>query len=148
MTQRDNPIGEEELHAYLDGALDAARRLAIALYLADHPEEAARLEAFRAQKEAFRLLFDRALDQPVPDRLRRVMRRRSARAMLRRYTWALICGGAIGGVVLGGHALGDRLTAPRSGLLSAPPPQGRHDSGYPILPPAPPQPRQPRSADI
>jgi anti-sigma factor RsiW len=146
MTQGDRPIGEEELHAYLDGALEPARRLAIALYLADHPEEAARLEAFRAQKEVFRLLFDRALDQPVPARLLRVIRRGSARALLRRYTWAFICGGAIGGLVIGGQALSDRLAAPRDGLISVPPPQGPHDSGYPVLPPAPRQP--PRSVDI
>lgn len=74
MQPRD-AIKEEELHAYVDGALDAGRRLDIALYLASAPFEAARVEAFRAQKEGVHALFDHIIDQPTPKKLRRVLLR-------------------------------------------------------------------------
>jgi len=72
-------IEEEELHAYIDGVVDRERRLDIALYLARHPADAARVEAYRAQREGFSALFDHLLDQPPPDRLREVMRRAAPR---------------------------------------------------------------------
>src|SRR5215510_15353419 len=42
------PITEQELHAYLDGELPDARRAAVEAYLREHPEDARRLEAYRA----------------------------------------------------------------------------------------------------
>src|SRR5690242_11740011 len=63
---REATVSDDELHAYMDGALDPMRRLEIASYLAGHPLEAARAEAFRAQREGLRALFDHVLDQPVP----------------------------------------------------------------------------------
>ncbi|HEX7967048.1 MAG TPA: hypothetical protein VF502_02425, partial [Stellaceae bacterium] len=76
--QPDHPISEEELHAYVDGDVDPARRLDIAVYLADHPLEAARTEAFRALNDGVHALFDQVLDQPLPKRLRKLMARRAA----------------------------------------------------------------------
>jgi len=60
-------LSDEELNAYIDGALSARERLEVATYLASHPAEAARSEAFRAQKEGFRALFDYVLDLPIPE---------------------------------------------------------------------------------
>jgi hypothetical protein len=77
-------IDEEDLHAYIDGALDRERRFDVALYLAHHPADAARAEAYRAQREGISALFDDVLDQPPPDRLRRTLRRPRARAASRR----------------------------------------------------------------
>lgn len=70
MRQPGQAPSEQELHAYIDGGLDPARRLEVAVYLARHPGDAARGEAFRAQKEGIRALFDHVLDQPVPEHLR------------------------------------------------------------------------------
>lgn len=67
-------ITEDDLHAYVDGTLERPRRLAVALYLVDHPGDAARVEAFRAQKEAVHLLFGSVLDEPLPQRLMRALR--------------------------------------------------------------------------
>jgi anti-sigma factor RsiW len=41
MSDPVRPIAEEELHAYVDGQLDADRRSAVQRYLQDHPEVAA-----------------------------------------------------------------------------------------------------------
>ena len=95
----DQPISEDELHAYVDGDIAPGRRLDIALYLARHPEEAARMEVFRAQREAIRALFDDIAHQPVPPRLRRLMRRHAQRRARRRRT-GMVVGIAAAAVVL------------------------------------------------
>lgn len=77
-------ITEDDLHAYVDGTLDRPRRLAVALYLVSHPEEAARVEAFRAQKEAVNILFGSVVDEPLPQRLKRALRLNLGAALRRR----------------------------------------------------------------
>ena len=95
---RDRVISEEELHAYVDGAAEPARRLDIALFLARHPHDAARIESFRAQNAAIHALFDPDLAQPVPPRLRRSVRRQGTRSALRRYfAWAFAVAAWIAG---------------------------------------------------
>ena len=54
------PITEQELHAYLDGELPDARRAAVEAYLREHPEDARRLEAYRADGKAIARIFSRA----------------------------------------------------------------------------------------
>jgi anti-sigma factor RsiW len=54
------PIKEEELHAYLDGELPDARRAAVEAYLREHPDDARRLEAYRADGEAIARIFSHA----------------------------------------------------------------------------------------
>jgi anti-sigma factor RsiW len=76
------PISDEDLHAYLDGALEAERLLHIARHLARHPPAAARAESFRAQNAAMHALFDEILREPVPRRLRRLTQRHPARSAL------------------------------------------------------------------
>ncbi len=76
---------EDELHAYVDGELPADRRDAVEAWLASHPEDAARVAAWRAQAEAIRARYGAVIHEPVPDRLtldritrrRRVLGRRS-----------------------------------------------------------------------
>lgn len=63
------PISESELHAYVDGVLPAPRIAEVEAYLEDHPEEAARVAAYRAQVTALHREFDAVLDEPVPARL-------------------------------------------------------------------------------
>jgi anti-sigma factor RsiW len=66
------------LHAYIDGELAEDRRAVVAAYLRDHPAEARRLEAYRADGDALARLFSRAGDlrsaqsAPAPLRLRRL----------------------------------------------------------------------------
>jgi anti-sigma factor RsiW len=65
------PVTEADLHAWLDGELPEVRRRDVEQYLDHHPEEAARLAAYRRQNEALSELYDAVLDEPVPRRLRR-----------------------------------------------------------------------------
>lgn len=62
-------VTEADLHAYVEGVLPAARVAEIEAYLAERPEEAARLAAYRAQIAAMRREFDPVLDEPPPRRL-------------------------------------------------------------------------------
>ncbi len=57
MIDRDSPVTEDELHAYVDGELPADRRGAVEAWLASHPDDAARVAAWRAQAEAIRARY-------------------------------------------------------------------------------------------
>jgi len=57
MIDRDSPITEDELHAYIDGELPADRMEAVIAWLADHPEQAVQVASWRAQAERIRSRF-------------------------------------------------------------------------------------------
>ena len=63
------PITEADLHAYVDGQLPAGREREIDAYLADRPDEAQRIAAYRAQKRELHVLFDPVLAEVPPRRL-------------------------------------------------------------------------------
>jgi anti-sigma factor RsiW len=63
-------ITEADLHAYVDGALAQARRLAVEEYLANHPQEAERVRAYQSQKQALQALFNPVAEEAVPEHLR------------------------------------------------------------------------------
>jgi len=65
------PIEENDLQAYADNQLDPARRAEIATYLAAHPEDAKRVQAYQRQNELLSAMFDPVLEEPVPAPLRR-----------------------------------------------------------------------------
>lgn len=58
-------LTEEDLHAYLDGELAEDRHALVEAHLAEHPEDTARLQAYRADGEAIARLFSRA--EHLPD---------------------------------------------------------------------------------
>ncbi|HEX7817586.1 anti-sigma factor [Dyella sp.] len=82
-----NPLipTEDELHAYVDGQLDVARRAQVQAWLDDHPEMAAEVAAWRRQAETLRtalptyLLPTNAALDPVA--VRRTVRRRRQRRL-------------------------------------------------------------------
>ena len=76
------PVTEADLHAYVDGVLPPARAAEVDAYLAERPEDAARVAAYREQLVALRREFDPVLDEPLPQRLR-VPRFYRARPLLR-----------------------------------------------------------------
>lgn len=63
-------ITEADLQAYVDTAQPEARRGEVEDYLAAHPAEAERLQAYLAQKQALRARFNPVLDEPLPENLR------------------------------------------------------------------------------
>lgn len=69
--------GDTELHAYVDGALDADTRRAVEERLAAHPEDAARVAEYLAQRKALHARYDAVLDEPIPEILRMAAARRS-----------------------------------------------------------------------
>jgi anti-sigma factor RsiW len=59
-------ISEEDLHAFIDGELEAARAGEIAAVLARDHALAARVAAFRADKEELARVYGPLIDKPVP----------------------------------------------------------------------------------
>lgn len=69
-------MDEHELHAYVDGALPEARRLEVEAWLAAHPDDAARVQAWSDHNHALHAAFDDVLNEPLPLDLVRATRRR------------------------------------------------------------------------
>jgi anti-sigma factor RsiW len=65
-------ITEADLHAYVDGQLPETRRAEVEDYLSSQPEAAARVRAYRVQRDALRQHFDPVLDEEIPASLRRL----------------------------------------------------------------------------
>lgn len=63
---KQHPVTEADLHAYVDGGFPQSRRAEIDAYLAQRPEEAKRLQAYRQQKEDLRALFNPVMEEPIP----------------------------------------------------------------------------------
>lgn len=111
MIDRDSPVTEEELHAFVDGELPADRQEAVAAWLAAHPEQAALIAAWRAQADGIRARYGAVADEPVPERLKleQVIRRdrssgRSWAALAAAATVAFMVGGAVGWMAHGASA--------------------------------------------
>lgn len=78
---------EAELHALVDNRLDPRRAVEVDAWLDGNPEQAARVHAWRAQKEALHAAFDKVLDEPAPDRLRRAAAKRSMPRLVAAVAW-------------------------------------------------------------
>lgn len=85
-------IGEIDLHAYVDGQLDAARRAEVEAYLAAHPEAAATVQHFRAQLHALHVNYDGVMNEPIPLRLTNALQPRPWTRGLAAATAWLVCG--------------------------------------------------------
>lgn len=63
-----NSIHIDELHAYADGRLPAARRAVVEAYLAAHPHAAAEVAGWRKTDAQLHRALDPLLNEPVPQR--------------------------------------------------------------------------------
>jgi len=63
------PVTEDELHAYVDNELPGERRADVEAWLASHPEDAERVQSWRAMAEALHARYDQVANEPVPRRL-------------------------------------------------------------------------------
>jgi len=68
MIDRDSPVTEDELHAYVDGMLPPDRKRAVEAWLTTHPDAAARVAEWRAQADAVRMRYGAIPEEPVPPR--------------------------------------------------------------------------------
>ena len=69
MTERDIPVTEDELHAYVDNELPADRRQTVEAWLTAHPDDAGRVEAWKALGDQLRHRYGGVIDEPVPHHL-------------------------------------------------------------------------------
>ncbi len=69
MSDAQRQISEIELHAYVDGRLDATRQREVEAFLKANPDVAARVQAYRQQNKMLHAMFDPVLREPVPGEL-------------------------------------------------------------------------------
>src|SRR6202022_68159 len=62
-------ITEDELHAYVDNELPAERRGDVEAWLSAHPDDAGRVQSWRAMAESLHARYDSVADEAVPKRL-------------------------------------------------------------------------------
>ncbi|MEA3025900.1 MAG: hypothetical protein QOF91_1185 [Alphaproteobacteria bacterium] len=108
MVDHNTTVTEDELHVFVDGELPADRREAVETWLASHPEDAARVAAWRAQAEAIRARYGAVTREPVPHRLTLRWITRSRRswgtAAAAAAVVAFILGGVAGWIARGASA--------------------------------------------
>jgi anti-sigma factor RsiW len=87
MNQR--PITEDDLHAYVDHALEPERRAEVESYLGAHPDVAKRIAAFAGQRDLLRAALAPIANEPVPAdlNLERIIENRRRRPS--RFSWAI-----------------------------------------------------------
>lgn len=92
------PIGDDDLHAYVDGRLLPARRAEVEAWLADHPEDATRAQFYARVNAELHRHFDPVLTEPVSDAMTHPSKARGAPIWRRAAIGAAcIAIGAIGG---------------------------------------------------
>lgn len=111
-------VTEADLHAYLDGQLAPDRQAMVTRWLADHPEEAARVKSYRVQRDGLRQALAPVIDEPLPANLdlrlgARPSRFRFGQAMVAASMAALFLAG--GGT---GWVLRDWNAAPTAGTAA------------------------------
>lgn len=112
-------ILEEDLHAFVDNALDPARRREVQAYVDRHPEAALQVSEFLAQRQALRAAIAPVADEPVPPRLNLARLLDENRTRQQRMPWrmaaAVLLAFSLGS--LGGWSLRDGM--PQGGGLAA-----------------------------
>ena len=111
MTEPGSPISEEDLHAYVDGRLNAERRDAVDRYLRNHPDVAASITTDISQRNALREAFRAYAASPTPPHLN-LTRLVEERLRRHRASWRVaaaialaFAAGAVGGLWLGSQPL-------------------------------------------
>src|SRR3954463_14561157 len=69
MTDKNIPVTEDELHAYIDNELPAERRGDVEAWLAAHADDAERVHSWRAMADMLHARYDSIADEAVPKRL-------------------------------------------------------------------------------
>ncbi len=110
MIDRDHIVGEDELNAYVDGELPADRRMIVEAWLAAHPDDAAKVAAWRKQAELIRARYGAIADETPPQRFNvtRLARRHygAMAAAVAAIVAAFLAGGVLGWTVRGVTAEG------------------------------------------
>jgi anti-sigma factor RsiW len=112
------PITEDDLHAYVDRALEPERRAEVAAYLEDHPEGARRIGAFADQRDLLRAALAPIVEEPLPPELNlsRIIGQRARRPSLAGWAVAAMLLLGVGGI--GGWAMRGAMQASPEGLAA------------------------------
>jgi len=100
MSGSERPVSEDDLHAYVDNLLDEVRLPVVQRYLREHPDQAARVTAYRAQREALRASLAPHAAEPPPARLSPhvlMVRRQTERRLIWRAAAAVVLALGLGG---------------------------------------------------
>ena len=117
-------ISEAQLHALADDVLPEGQRAAVDAYLRAHPQDAARVDAWREQNRQLRALFDPVLDEAVPPALLQAASPPAANGAWQRHAMqaaaaiVLVIAGGAGGWLLRGDG-GDMRAASASPISLA-----------------------------
>ena len=84
-----HPITEDDLHGYVDGLIDGARRAEVEAYLQDHPDVAARTASYAKQRDILRASLAPIAEEPVPLRLNIARMIEARRARISKWAAAL-----------------------------------------------------------
>jgi len=103
------PVSDGELHAFVDGELEAVRRADVEAWLADNPEAAARVTFYRQLNEALHRRYDHVLSEPVPPAMLHPSRRRLPATMGR----AALAASLLVASFVGGWFANQALRAPQ-----------------------------------
>jgi anti-sigma factor RsiW len=111
------PIAEEDLHGFVDGMLAPERQRDVEAYLAAHPDVAARIGGYAAQRDTLRAALAPIAEEPLPPQLnlaRMIARQRRPTprwAMAAAAVVLLSIGGAGGWTMRGGAAAPEGIVA-------------------------------------
>src|SRR3954468_4119024 len=123
MTDPRIPVTEDELHAYVDNEIPAERRGDVEAWLATHPDDAARVQSWRAMAEALHARYDQIVDEAVPKRLEIERLGQKARKWLygavAATLAAFIVGGGVGWMARGAAAAPSAVTTFTEDALDA-----------------------------
>ncbi len=114
----ERPISEDDLHAYVDGALEPGRRFEVDQYLAHHEDVARRVAGYAAQRTALRSALAPVAAEPIPPELSlaRLVEQRRRPALSWRALAAAVLLFVLGGA--GGWVLQASFQPPRGGILA------------------------------
>jgi anti-sigma factor RsiW len=111
-------IDDLMLSAWLDGELNAAEGERVEAWLRDHPEDAAKLRAWAADRDALQKHFGAVLDEPVPPALERHLWRGAAQPLWARA--AIVAGLLVAGGLIGAGGLWQWQQAGHANVAGAP----------------------------
>ncbi|WP_338697893.1 anti-sigma factor [Bradyrhizobium sp. 26S5] len=114
----NRPITEDDLHAYVDRALEPEREAEVGAYLEKHPDVARRIEAYSGERNLLRSALLPIAEEPLPPQLNLARMIESRRRRPSSWRWAIaamlmISIGGLGGWVIRGATL-----APAGGIAA------------------------------
>ncbi len=115
------PVSDDDLHAFVDGQLDAERLDAVLQYLQDHPEDAARIAQWQAQRQQLRKMARSLEIGDSPAVLAEQVMRSAGQARRRAWWQQAAAATVILAVGVGaGHWWGSAESPERQALASSP----------------------------